>query len=238
MLLGAPLPAAAQGFGGGSYFFQPSLSTSVDDGRLRAAAYLTLWQFPGLPTGGGTHNELHARPSSLLTLDYFLTPRLSIGGWWNPYSADLIGVSASSKSTKLADVDGDFWNASLMYHLSRTETRDWAVQAGYSALHYGVDELPQPGFQPENFALTRKSANLWLHYARRLKGFTFRDHRYPVSLFGSAGYYFSEDFNHSANLLLGSSIDLNRHLSLSSSVWLADLANLKTRFTFGLSTRY
>jgi hypothetical protein len=242
----APLPAAAQQFNTFDPFAHLLTEPAAQTEKLRFerfhfGAYLALWDYPS-ETFDGLTLEFEAEPSPLLTADYFLTRNLSIGGWWNPVSARFVG-SIPGASATLADIDAVSWDVHLTYHFSGAWGplgRGWSAQLGYSSDSYDVDVRPEfvdaLGFSDDGF--TDKSGNVWLNKSFRIGAPRVGRKPYPITLFGSAGYYFSDDYSRALSLLGGASIQLSRHLSLSGSIWFPDIRENVIRGTIGLTGRF
>jgi hypothetical protein len=238
------LPAAAQAqvFTAGSLFFtpDPSLPASQRFGRFLVGAYVASWDFAEIPVAGAADLDLEPSLSPLITVDYFLTRRLSIGGWYNPISGELNGRLGSTKF-KLADEDALFTDFHATYYLAdRPLTRGVSIQAGYSVYHYDLEVAPvlrQLGAR--NLAFTEFSPNIWVNKTQQLGAPEIRGRRYPVALFGSFGYYTSTDFDTDVNLIFGTTVQLRKSLNLNASVWLNGLdSDQHIRVTAGFSGRF
>lgn len=237
LLLLFPSSASAQKFAAGSFFFEPGMAGAnrYRFHRLELGAYFAAWDFAPTALNQVAAIELEADPGPLVTLDYHLSQRWSIGGWVNPISAEVTGLH-QGRRLKLADQDMLFWDIHAAYALpDRPLTRGVTVQLGYSALSNEVEVTPLlrlAGATDEAF--TQTSPSLWINKVQHLK--TARGRRPGTSLFGSLGYYFTSDFDHDWNLIVGASVGLRDRLAANASLWLNGFdADPRTRFTVGLT---
>lgn len=240
LALATAAPAHAQRFSPASLFYEPRTPSGLlRFDRVQIGTFMAQWDIPLANVASASSAiELETEPSALVTADYFLTRRLSVGGWWNPRSAELALTGAvPGGRLKLADVKTNFWDAHLTYALpdSSPLTRGVSFQFGYSGLHYDIN-LTSAVQGGRNSAFSLHSPNLWVNKSQRVWQPMVRGERRPVTLFGSVGYYTSADFDHDWNVILGGSFYLTRHLSLTSSVWFNGLdERTNTRVTAGLA---
>src|SRR5438046_1803163 len=103
LLLILPGVAHAQVFTVPANPFSPAAaSASARQERVQAGLYLALWEFSSIQVGG-LSEELKADPSPLITLDYFVTPKFSVGGWWNPFGGEVRAGSRGGPKRKIGD---------------------------------------------------------------------------------------------------------------------------------------
>lgn len=229
--------------------------------RLHIGGFLALWDSPPIGAtrfqleGGpaGTLTTVRAEPdldaSPLVTADYYLSPHFSIGGWWNPVQGD-IDVRRGAAGRARLDFRDNFYDGHIAFHagdrrwgfLPRIITKGLTIQAGYSVQNIDVDALPGTAFPGggADAAFTLTSPNLWITKAFDLGSpFRGREDR-PVSLFVSAGQYFSEDFDNAWNLMGGVTFTISPRLSLSGSYWrvFSEDTGQQQRISVGLTGRY
>lgn len=277
----APGVAHAQIF---SVYVQPEAAQTTTPGkdaprfrRLQIGSYLALWDQPpvqNLPvvvssvSGGRARRiglDVDTGASPLITADYFITRRLSVGGWWNPIrgtaEVDRGELRRRFGSVPVGQTDFDFYDNFFDVHaawhlpdrvgfLPRFLTSGVVVQVGYSVQNIDLDApqgrnvaiaFGQPG-QPvgADFGETRTSANAWVTKSFNL-GTPFRGRPdRPISLFVSGGHYFSEDFDNAWNIMGGVTFTLSERLSISGSYWrvLPEDGDDQSRFSIGVVGRY
>lgn len=204
--------------------------------RLQVGVYAALWEFAPLKVSGTSSERLNADPSPLITVDYFISEKLSVGGWWNPFSGDVEARNTAGRNFKAADTDSSFWDLHAAYYLSRRRANGWSIQGGFSHLRNNVkvvQALRDVGVR--SFAASSSSLNIWVNRTQQVGSRRVRREHRPISLFGSVGYYPSSQFDHAANIIVGGTAPLAAHLSLSSSVWFNSLDHTNTRVTVGLA---
>src|SRR5207244_1150275 len=100
----------------------------------------------------------------LVTGDYFVTRRLSLGGWWNPYSGKIEArETPKGPKFKLADTETSFWDIHATYYPSERWARGWSIQAGFTHSRTKVDLIPglnQPPSSLPDFAVNQSSLNI------------------------------------------------------------------------------
>jgi hypothetical protein len=205
--------------------------------QLQFGAYLTVWDFSPIRVPGVQSEKLQADPGPLITGDYFVTRCLSLGGWWNPFSGEVEArETPRGRAFKVADSETSFWNVHATYYPPEHWARGWSIQAGFSHLRHNVDViqgLREVGVP--NFAVNSSSLDIWLNRTQKVGFRRVQDQRVPISLFASAGYYTSSQFDRAVNVIVGGSLPMARHLSLNSSVWFNSLDRTNTRVTAGLA---
>lgn len=205
--------------------------------RLQLGAYLAQWDFPSFPSGG-ISVRTDTRASALLTLDYFATPSLSLGGFWNRIPGSLHQSERTDLPGRIADFEGDFWDVHATYYFPDRTVRGWSVQVGYSTFHLDVDLAPAlRNAGAQNFAVTTHSPSIWIANsqvgaARDPKGGR------RTGVFGSLGYYTSSEFDKAWNVIVGGSWSFSPHLGLSGSVWINNLDDPEIRTSVGLTARF
>lgn len=242
-------PARAQNLNSDAYTPPPSGSFVYEPGgrrllfvseHLKVAAFVAFWDIPVSTAANDPKTfVLENDPGPLLTADYFLSPSFSIGGWWNPTTSELVtqGPTVPGGRLKLADVSTNYWDIHAAYHPPRKLrwARGLSFQVGYNSIHYDVD-LPAgtTGITDQGFSF--RSPNLWINGSTSIWNPVIRGKKRTVKLYGSAGRHLSSEFRRDWNLLLGGSVEIARHLSLSSSVWLNGIQDdPRVRVTAGLS---
>ncbi len=224
-------------------------------GRTHFGLYATSWEFSDrrvLESVGGKGFRQDADPSAVLLLEYDLTDRLSIGGWWNPFAGSVVSAVAFQPlgirpGDRILGYEANYFDVHLTYRLSEKSlrflgprfSRGWTLQGGYSSLRYEVrttGKLTIGGAREAVFNLG--SPNIWLSRSGRLASPRIGGRERPIRAFGSIGYHTSDDFNHALNLIVGGSLDISKSLSINTDVWLNDLSSTNLRLTFGVTGRF
>ncbi len=216
-------------------------------GRFRLGAYATAWEFSPETRSIGLRSQdvrQEAEPSFLITGEYAVTPRLTVGGWYNRFTGTtdlrrrIRGIGAAGQP--VLEYEADFWDVHATYDLS--ERQGISVQVGFSNLRYSFRTLPggpvfggpgAGGAQRERVAQLF-SPNIWLTKSQQVAAPRVGRRSYPLTLFGSLGYYTAGDFGRAMNFITGATLDLGPHLSLSGAFWLNDFENHNVRLTAGL----
>jgi hypothetical protein len=249
---------------------ESATTTDKKDGRFRrwniglgAAA----WQFPDqaqLITGPGGTATFKSSPrtagSLLVSADYFLTRRVSVGMWYNPRVTkimvedpnNLLGFGRDEITNSIVHTHAA--DAHVTYYLPGKWFRGMSVQGGYAYEHNTVFKRNGffSGFLGTQFEFARESFNVWLNKSQQITKIRIDGKERPISLFGSAGYYFSEygetkasttgfigdlqDGDGAFHLLGGVSVGFSEALSLSASYWHFDLGGANSsRISAGLT---
>lgn len=173
----------------------------------------------GFPDQGGVEFDAKVRP--LLSVDYQINDKWSVGGWYNAF-----GLDASSGAVTVS-ADGSVYELHATYGLPK----GFAVQAGYMASDI---DFTVPGFGTTN--ATSEEITLW-----GMKNFAVGGERLPLNLLAAVGASFadSDTFGHAQ---LGLSYAFAPKFSADASVWFynltGDSAEQSTRFTAGVTGRF
>jgi hypothetical protein len=241
LLTGVGLPAAhAQSFSPPSGL----VFLLLKEGRLTLSGFYTQWEnpfninlttfnFATLETVSATVRVFADTPvSPLIEGKYELSPRWSVGFWYNPIRGERLRERVQppnfdqpvelnfQRNTDLADL-----------HVIYTGPRGLTAQLGYFRENGTIsDRSPQP-VPPQDYVLT--SWNVWV-----TQGFKGQVRGRRIAPFVSAGYHTSSALRRPVSALVGLAVTLNDRTQLSSSVWLFDLSDrppgTATRITAGL----
>jgi hypothetical protein len=215
--------------------------------RLQIGSYGTRWDLA--PYHIAYRHGLTAYPkvdlSILATTEYFVSRRLSVGGWQNQISASLYRRPRAEypelpkPPQRLGQFDASYWDLHATYYAPSPWGQWWAFQIGFSAVSSSSRLFNTVGHViPPPAAGTLRSPNLWITRTQHVGGRSVKRHRHLIFLFGSLGYHTSGQFGHATNLMFGGAVDLSGQFSLSSSVWLNDFDDLAVRTTVGLVGRF
>jgi len=200
--------------------------------------------------GGNTaklQREFDPDAGFLVTLDYFLNEKWSIGGWYNHFDEDVLGTVSIAKGGipiqgQIGDSTVDLWEIHGSYYLP---PKKWgsgvSLQLGVVFLDQSIDIDPaaaQGGWRINNKLNDddlRVGGNLWINKSQRITYLGGKD-RMPFSLFGGIGAQgFGGDSPH-LQILIGGSIGLSKRIRASASAWFADIdSDSNTRITAGLN---
>jgi len=214
---------------------------------------------PGGPIAAPTAVDVDPGVSPLITLDYDLTQSLSVGGWWNPINGTATVLRKNVAGIPVVgsrdfDFFDNFYDAHIKWQfpdkwgpLPEWVTSGLSIQGGYSVQNIDLDINSGAGSgivfgssRTGDAGLTFTSANAWITKSFQL-GTPFRGRKdRPISLFISAGHYFSEDFDNAWNAMGGLTFQINPRLSISGSYWrvLPENGDDQSRFSLGLTARY
>lgn len=191
--------------------------------RLQFANYWSHWEFPAIFRLPGAVVRRETKASVLTAADYFVSSKLAVGGWWNPIKgADTqTGLPPRIYPHLINTLDTKLWDVHLAYYPAGRDAEGWSFQLGYSTFEYKITQNPEAGGAPPIFG-TWHSPNYWISKSFDLGGRGIARAYHPSTFFVSVGYFPSEKFQRSANLLVGGAVNLSRTLTLSGSVWFFD----------------
>jgi hypothetical protein len=244
-------PSGAQSFSPVGSMVFVELRDRYGNSRFTLATYATQWpnstpwtirlttfNFETLEIASATFNSFSDnRPvSPLMEAVYVLSPRWSVGFWYNPIRGERLHRQVQppnfdqpvdlnlQRNTDLADLH-------LIYHGPHGLTG----QLGYFRENGTISDRRSQPVPPLDFVLN--SWNLWL--TQRLD---VRWRGRLITPFLSAGYHTSSDLRRAASLQTGLAVTFNKRTRLSASVWFFDLSNREPgtaiRFTTGLVYRF
>jgi hypothetical protein len=168
--------------------------------------------------------------SPLFEGTYVLSPRWSIGFWYNPIRGERLRKTvqiADSIAVVNLERDVDLVDLHAIYY----GPRGLSAQVGYYREQGTIfDRNSTVGLQSK---YKLQSLNLWL--TQRLD---VRWRKRLITPFVLVGYHTASEMERPLSLMYGFGVTFNERLSLSGSLWRFDLSRPATRITMGLVYRF
>jgi hypothetical protein len=199
--------------------------------RLQVGTFRSKWDFPSQKYPDFVVRK-RSNYSLLITADYFVTRRLSVGGWWHDLAGtyNVSGHPDYKPNEVIADFSGKLRDLHVTHYLSDARGSVWSVQAGYNTVQ--IEQRLRGGGRKDT--MTLRGPNFWIYRSEQVGGRSLKQHRHLIHVFVGVGYFPSADFRYASSAMLGGSVDLSPRYSVSGSVWLFDLNDAAVRTTVGL----